>query len=151
MKDVAENAREFSKKSNDKHTKVGAALLTMRPDGVYRVVSYGHNQIIDRGDDSSFERPKKYERAIHAEVMAIGKAARLGHSTDTAVLYVTHPPCLECCKLIVASGISAVIVGNGSYVSDSAEERQRAEFMLRDVFVMGEDGEIARRIIGCCK
>ena len=83
--------------------------------------------------------------------MAIGKAAMMGHSTDTAVLYVTHPPCLECCKLIVASGISAVIVGNGSYFSDSSEERQRAEFMLRDVVVMGEDEAISRRIIGCCK
>lgn len=146
LRSAIELAKLQAKNSNDEHTKVGAALLVMRPDSQYRVASLGHNQIVDRGDKSSFERPTKYSRVIHAEFMAIGKAAELGIATGTGVLYVTHPPCVECCKLIVAAGISAVVIGDGVYTSDSAEERLRAEFLLMDVKMLTESEAVNHRL-----
>jgi dCMP deaminase len=45
---------------------------------------------------------------IHAEVNAIAKAAKLGHSTDGATLFVTLSPCVNCALIILQSGITAV-------------------------------------------
>ncbi len=48
-------------------------------------------------------------RTIHAESNAILQCAKFGVSTDGAVLYVTHFPCLNCCKQIIQAGIKQVI------------------------------------------
>lgn len=45
---------------------------------------------------------------IHAESNAISKVARSTNSTDGAVLFVTHAPCIHCAKLIYQSGINSV-------------------------------------------
>lgn len=45
---------------------------------------------------------------IHAEMNAILKCAKLGKSTKGATLYLTHNPCCECAKAIIASGIVEV-------------------------------------------
>lgn len=51
--------------------------------------------------------------AIHAEQNAIIQAAKLGVSIEGATLYCTHQPCVICAKMIVNSGISRVIYGEG--------------------------------------
>lgn len=48
-------------------------------------------------------------RAIHAEVNAIGQAAKAGVSTKGATLYVTMRPCLNCLKAILAAGIARIV------------------------------------------
>lgn len=50
---------------------------------------------------------------IHAEQNAIIQAAKLGISIDGATLYCTHQPCVICAKMIVNSGISRVVFGEG--------------------------------------
>jgi len=45
------------------------------------------------------------ENTIHAEVNAIGRAARLGIRTEGAHLYCTHFPCVACCHALIAAGI----------------------------------------------
>lgn len=50
---------------------------------------------------------------IHAEQNAIIQAAKLGISIDRATLYCTHQPCVICAKMIVNSGISRVVFGEG--------------------------------------
>jgi dCMP deaminase len=47
--------------------------------------------------------------AVHAEANAITFAARYGLSLEGAFLYTTHMPCLNCCMLIVNSGVEAVV------------------------------------------
>jgi dCMP deaminase len=47
-------------------------------------------------------------RAIHAEVNAIGQAARHGIAVEGAIIYVTLQPCLNCLKACMAAGISEV-------------------------------------------
>ncbi len=51
--------------------------------------------------------------AIHAEQNAIIQAAKLGVSIEGATMYCTHQPCVICAKMIVNSGVSRVIYGEG--------------------------------------
>jgi len=51
--------------------------------------------------------------AVHAEQNAIIQAAKLGISIEGATLYCTHQPCILCAKMIVNSGISRVVYGEG--------------------------------------
>ena len=44
-------------------------------------------------------------RAIHAEQNAIIQAAMHGKSAKGATIYCTHPPCNQCAKMIVNTGI----------------------------------------------
>lgn len=48
-------------------------------------------------------------RTIHAEQNAIAYASRVGISLEQATLYVTMSPCIDCAKLIIASGIERVV------------------------------------------
>ena len=52
-------------------------------------------------------------RALHAEQNAIIQAAKLGVNIDGSTLYCTHQPCVICAKMIVNSGISRVVYGEG--------------------------------------
>ena len=51
--------------------------------------------------------------AIHAEQNAIIQAAKLGISIEGATMYCTHQPCVICAKMIVNSGITRVVYGEG--------------------------------------
>jgi len=45
---------------------------------------------------------------IHAEANALMKLAKSTESSEGAVLFVTHFPCIECAKLIYQAGIKEV-------------------------------------------
>lgn len=47
-------------------------------------------------------------RTVHAEMNAILQCAKFGASTEHAELYVTHYPCVNCCKAIIQAGIKKV-------------------------------------------
>lgn len=103
-------AQVIATMSKDPSTKVGAVLIS--PDRTR--ISVGYNgfprQIPDveawwnnRLNDKEFS---KYELVRHAEMNAITQA-----KTDLAgwTLYVTHHPCMDCAKHIVAEGIARVV------------------------------------------
>ncbi|MCL6542080.1 MAG: dCMP deaminase family protein [Roseiflexus sp.] len=48
-------------------------------------------------------------RGIHAEINAIGFAARNGIPTEGSTLHVTVSPCLRCSQAIIAAGIIKVV------------------------------------------
>jgi dCMP deaminase len=78
-----------------------------------RIISTGYNGVAS-GDPHCSEVSCVLEngvckRAIHAEMNAIAYAARWGASVAGTTLYTTCCPCLNCAKLIVASGIIRVI------------------------------------------
>jgi dCMP deaminase len=60
---------------------------------------------------------KSKPEVLHAETNAIAKVSRSNNSTDSADLFVTHAPCLECAKLIYQSGIKSVFYRD-TYRSD---------------------------------
>ncbi len=47
-------------------------------------------------------------RTVHAEMNAILQCAKFGVQTEGAEIYVTHYPCLQCCKSIIQAGIKTV-------------------------------------------
>ena len=61
---------------------------------------------------------KTRPEVLHAESNALAKLAKSNDSGDSADLFVTHSPCIECAKLIYQSGIRRVYFGE-SYRDDS--------------------------------
>jgi dCMP deaminase len=57
-------------------------------------------------------RLKTKPEVLHAELNAIGKLAKSHESGEDADLFCTHAPCIECAKLIHASGIKRVFYRN---------------------------------------
>jgi cytidine deaminase len=51
----------------------------------------------------------EYGRVVHAEMLAVCDAARLGRSIKGSTLYVTTFPCHNCTKHILASGVKRVV------------------------------------------
>ncbi len=79
---------------------VGAAAGSLECDEV------GH--LFEEYTDKQGNIKKHCIRTIHAEQNAIAQAARFGVSTNGATIYCTMEPCINCAKLIVASGIKTV-------------------------------------------
>ncbi|MBX9906696.1 hypothetical protein K2X96_02230 [Patescibacteria group bacterium] len=107
-----------STKSFDWWRQVGAALVK---DGEVIVVT--HNEHMPEaqmpnilGDTRALFKKGvhiNYVTSAHAEVAAIGEAARRGVSTEGAELYVTDFPCPYCARLIVKAGIKKVLFSKG--------------------------------------
>ena len=53
-------------------------------------------------------RLKTKPEVLHAESNAIAKVSRSTESSEGAILFCTHAPCIECAKLIYQAGISSV-------------------------------------------
>lgn len=79
-----------------------------------RIISIGYNGMPSKWSnvceevDADGNLVTKKE-VLHAEANAILKLSRSTESAEGATLYVTHVPCLDCAKMIYASGIERVI------------------------------------------
>ncbi|MBC1520993.1 ComE operon protein 2 [Listeria aquatica] len=86
---------------------VGATIVRDK-----RMIASGYNGSIAGGDHCTEKGCLIVEghciRTIHAEMNALLQCAKFGASTDQAELYVTHFPCVACCKSIIQAGIKAV-------------------------------------------
>lgn len=70
------------------------------------------------------------QRATHAEQNAILTAARFGHRTEGATIYVTDQPCLNCAKAIITSGMRRVVWAEGYPEPESLEFLREAGIEL---------------------
>ena len=126
--DLARHIAGWSKDS----TQVGAVAVGPNRE----VLATGYNGpprgVEDRPE--RFVRPEKYRFASHAEQNAVAHAARHGVSLDGATVYVTHYPCSTCARLLIQSGISAVVVGDG-ITSMPADEFDAAAVMFKEAGV----------------
>ena len=101
-----ELALSFSKRSTCMRGQVGGVLV--RRD---HVIAHGYNGSPKRLPHCSevgcdVQDPADgCQRAIHCEANIIAYAAKVGVSTDEAVLYNTHAPCKKCAELIASAGI----------------------------------------------
>lgn len=59
--------------------------------------------------------------ATHAEARLIAEAARAGHTTEGATMFVTDFPCPPCAKLIAAAGIAKLYFIEGYAVLDGQD------------------------------
>ena len=102
-----EMAEVVAKRSYAKRLQVGCLVVKDN-----RILSVGYNGTLP-GDDNTCEHEKDgilvtKPDVIHAEANAILKMARDGQAAKDAVLFSTVLPCIDCSKMIVASGIKKV-------------------------------------------
>ena len=120
--DIADKVAELS---HARRLKVGAVIV--KDD---RILSYGYNGM-PKGFDNNCENEIAKEEeclldvggppyiiktisyvtkpeVIHAEINAIAKVAASSDSTKGATIFITHAPCADCAKMIIASGIEKV-------------------------------------------
>ncbi|MGN1386766.1 MAG: ComE operon protein 2 [Bacillus sp. (in: firmicutes)] len=86
---------------------VGATIVRDK-----RIIAGGYNGSIAGGvhciDEGCYVIDNHCVRTIHAEMNALLQCAKFGVPTANAEIYVTHFPCLQCCKSIIQAGIKAV-------------------------------------------
>ena len=73
-----------------------------------RIISQGYNGFIRGTPHKSIVRDGHEQATIHAEQNAIADCASRGTSCDGATAYITHYPCINCCKILMASGIDNI-------------------------------------------
>jgi dCMP deaminase len=109
-------------KSKDPSTKFGCVIVG--PDNEIR--STGYNSFprgMNDNDPKKFERPEKYLWFEHSERNAIYNAARVGIPLNGCTMYISKglPPCMDCSRAIVQSGIKKVVFSN-EYLSGNNEK-----------------------------
>lgn len=86
---------------------VGATIVRDK-----RIIAGGYNGSIAGGvhcsDEGCYVIDNHCVRTIHAEMNALLQCAKFGVPTAGAEIYVTHFPCLQCCKALIQAGIKTV-------------------------------------------
>ena len=86
-----------------------------------RVVSMGYNGFLPGAPHDSVVREGHEQATVHAEQNAISDAACRGVAMGGATAYITHYPCLNCAKLLAASGVTHIKY-HSSYNNDPLVE-----------------------------
>lgn len=86
---------------------VGCVLVS-GGDHRNRIIAAGYNGFLPGSPHMSRVRDGHEQATVHAEQNAIADAARRGISVEGATAYVTHFPCVNCAKIIIAAGVKAV-------------------------------------------
>ena len=73
-----------------------------------RIISQGYNGFLPGCPHKSIVRDDHEQATIHAEQHAICDCAKRGVSCNESIAYITHYPCLICCRLLIASGIKEI-------------------------------------------
>lgn len=115
----------ISKRSTCNRLQVGCVITKNN-----RIVTTGYNGFISGTPHVGVVRDNHEQMTIHAETNAIADAAKRGVSLSDSTAYITHFPCINCCKVLIASGIKSIIYGN-DYKNDEL------------VFLLCEKGEVS--------
>tara|TARA_Y100000591_G_C21828391_1_gene698071 strand:+ start:223 stop:630 length:408 start_codon:yes stop_codon:yes gene_type:complete len=78
-----------------------------------RIISQGYNGFLPGCPHISKVRNNHEQATVHAEQNALCDCAKRGVSCMDATAYVTHYPCIICCRLLLASGIKEI-----KYIND---------------------------------
>lgn len=93
----------ISSRSPSKRLKVGCILVNDN-----HLISAGYNGFLPGLPHESIMRDNHEINTVHAEQNAISDAAKRGIPVLGASAYITHFPCINCCKILLASGIKEV-------------------------------------------
>lgn len=97
----------IAKKSKDPSTKCGAVIVGQ--DNTIKGCGYnGFPRGIEYSNEK-LQRPAKYKLICHAELNAILNCGRNGVPLLGTTIYINAPPCSDCAKAIIQSGIEKVI------------------------------------------
>ena len=97
-----------STRSPCERLKVGCILVKKN-----RIIAQGYNGYLPGAEHKQILRDGHEVATVHAEQNAVADCARRGVSCEGATAYITHYPCLNCMKIMCASGIKSV-----KYIND---------------------------------
>lgn len=93
--------------------KVGAIVGISDDTFQQNIISTGYNRMILKSENQQCEdkNGKTFDSVIHAEEDAIITALKLVSdiTLTKSTIYCTYSPCINCCKIIVLSGIKRLI------------------------------------------
>lgn len=96
-----------SKRSPCERLHVGCVLVREN-----RIISMGYNGFLPGAPHISRIRDNHEMGTVHAEQNAICDAAKRGVSIKDTTAYITHFPCINCFKMLVASGCQRIVYNN---------------------------------------
>ena len=92
-----------AKRSSCNRLQVGCVLVKNN-----RIISQGYNGFLPGCPHKSIVIDNHEQATVHAEQNAITDCAKRGVSSNDTTAYITHYPCKNCMKLLVASGIKEI-------------------------------------------
>ena len=105
-----------SSRSACKRLHVGCILVNDN-----RVIAHGYNGYLAGCIHEQKMRDGHEMATIHAEQNAISDCAKRGVSCNGSLAYITHYPCVNCMKILCASGIKKIFYIN-DYRNDELVE-----------------------------
>jgi len=83
-----------------------------------RIISQGYNGFLPGAPHESIVENNHEQSTVHAEQNAVADCAKRGVSCNGCIAYVTHYPCINCFKIMVASGIKEI-----KYIDDYQNDK----------------------------
>ena len=103
-----EIVKTTSKRSPCKRLQVGCLLVSDN-----RIISQGYNGFLPGCPHDSIVVNNHEQATVHAEQNAIADCAKRGVSCKGSTAFITHYPCINCMKILCASGIKKI-----KYIND---------------------------------
>ena len=73
-----------------------------------RIISQGYNGFLPGCPHISIVRDNHEQATLHAEQNALIDCAKRGVTCKGSSVYVTHYPCIICCRLLLAAGVKDI-------------------------------------------
>lgn len=73
-----------------------------------RIISQGYNGFLPGCPHKSIVRNNHEQATVHAEQNAIADCAKRGVQCFGSTAYISHYPCIICCRILIASGIKRI-------------------------------------------
>tara|TARA_Y100000817_G_scaffold254349_1_gene207299 strand:+ start:648 stop:1250 length:603 start_codon:yes stop_codon:yes gene_type:complete len=73
-----------------------------------RIISQGYNGFLPGCPHTSIVRDNHEQATLHAEQNALIDCAKRGVTCKGSSVYVTHYPCIICCRLLLAAGVKDI-------------------------------------------
>lgn len=74
-----------------------------------RIVATGQNGFLPGAPHTSIVVDNHEQATVHAEQNCIADCAKRGVQTEGACAQITHTPCVNCFKILVASGVKEIL------------------------------------------
>jgi dCMP deaminase len=97
----------ISSRSPSEKLKVGSVIVSDN-----RILSSGYNGFPANTPHESIHRDGHEINTIHSEINSICDAGKRGVNINNSTIYITHYPCINCCKSIISCGIKKIIYLN---------------------------------------
>ena len=90
-------------------------------------------EIILEEDEKFIKVLKTKPEVLHAETNALAKIAKSTNSSDGAVMFITHAPCIDCAKLVYQSGINSVYYRNSYKNTEGLDFLKKCNIKIEQV------------------